>query len=339
MTRSEGEANVHVSDPVLDIRGLHVVYRSAGAEVAALADFNLRLGQGDTVGLVGESGCGKSTVALAILGLLGPAGKIVAGSIRFHGQELVSAAPRRLRSIRGRRIAMIFQEPMAALNPVFTIGTQISEAIRLHRGAARRQTRDLTLQIMADVQIPEPHRIARAYPHQLSGGLRQRAMIAIVLVGQSDLLIVDEPTTALDVTIQAQILDVLVQLQADRAMSLILISHDLRLVAETTGRIAVMYGGMVVEEQPTPLLMAAPVHPYSRALLRSLPRLDQPQAASLPRLDQAGWSARPVTSGCPYQLHCDMVQPRCRTAGITEQHIVSGGIVRCVHPEINKGAR
>jgi peptide/nickel transport system ATP-binding protein len=249
--------------------------------VRAVDGVSLSLERGETLGVVGESGCGKSVTALSVMRLVPAAtGRIVAGSIRFEGTELLSLPPRSMRAIRGNRISMIFQEPMSSLNPVMTVGRQIAETVAMHQGLSRRAALDRAVEMLALVRIPEPRRRAGEFPHQLSGGMRQRVMIAIAMACTPTILIADEPTTALDVTIQAQILDLMLEMKERTGAAVMLITHDLGVIAETAQRVIVMYAGRKVEEAPVDALFAHPRHPYTRGLMTSIPRLNRAAAES-----------------------------------------------------------
>lgn len=261
---------------LLDIRQLSTVFHLAEGDVHAVNGVDISIAAGETVALVGESGCGKSVTAASILRLVPPPGEITEGEIRFEGTDLLAASETEMRSIRGNRIGMIFQEPMTSLNPVFRIGSQIAEGLILHRRLGRRAAREEAERLLAQVGIPEPASRLDAYPHQLSGGMRQRVMIAMALACGPRLLIADEPTTALDVTIQAQILELLDRLGEEHRMALLLITHDLGVVAERADRTMVMYAGRIVEEGPTAELVTTPLHPYTEGLLASLPQRSVP---------------------------------------------------------------
>ena len=258
---------------LLEVRHLRTAFATSRGEVRAVDDVSFSIAQGETLCLVGESGCGKSVTALSILQLVSPPGRVTGGEILFEGRDLLKLRESELRQMRGNDIAMIFQDPMTSLNPVFTVGEQIAEAIRLHRNASRREAWEAAVEGMRSVAIPAPELRARSYPHELSGGMRQRVMIAMALACEPKLLIADEPTTALDVTIQAQILELLDDLRRERDLGLLLITHDLGVVAETADRVAVMYAGQIVEEAPVRELFARPRHPYTEGLLRAVPRL------------------------------------------------------------------
>jgi len=243
--------------------------------VRAVDGVDLTIGRGETLGVVGESGCGKTVTAMTVLKLIAmPPGKIVDGRILWKGRDLVPLDPDEMRRIRSREIAIVFQEPMTSLNPVYTVGEQIAEVVRLHQGLSRREAMDRAVEMLRLVHVPAPEQRVRDYPHQLSGGMRQRVMIAMALICGPELLIADEPTTALDVTIQAQILDLLGEMKERLGMAVMLITHAMGVVAETAERVAVMYAGRVVEEAPVDQLFARPLHPYTQGLIRSIPRLD-----------------------------------------------------------------
>jgi len=298
---------------LLDIRDLQVAFDTRAGVVQAVNGVNLRVERGETMALVGESGSGKSVTAYAILRLLAkPAGRISGGQVLFQGTDLVQLDERAIRAIRGNRIAMIFQEPLAALNPVLSIGRQITEAIRLHRDASPRAAWEQAVELLDRVQIPSPRQRAQDYPHQLSGGMRQRAMIAIALACEPDLLIADEPTTALDVTTQAQILALLKQLQLSTGMGLLLITHDLGVVAEVADRAAVMYAGRVVEEGGVNALFANPAHPYTQGLLASL-QMDRLRAGErLPEIAGTVPSLLDLPEGCAFAPRCGQAHRLCR---------------------------
>ncbi|MCS6797130.1 MAG: ABC transporter ATP-binding protein [Myxococcota bacterium] len=302
--------------PLLEVRDLAVAFHTDEGVVRAVDGVDLDVAEGATLGLVGESGCGKSVTSLALLRLLPePAGRIERGSVRFEGRDLLALSEREMCRIRGDRIAMIFQEPASALNPVYTVGDQIAEALRLHRGLGRKAARARAIELLAEVGIPAPAERVHAYPHQLSGGMRQRVMIAMALCCRPRLLIADEPTTALDVTIQAQILDLLGRLQRELGMSVILITHDLGVVAELAEQVVVMYAGKVVERAPTRALFAEPLHPYTQGLMRSVPGFgDNARARRLPTIPGVVPDLRALPPGCRFADRCDRVEPACRQA-------------------------
>ena len=276
------------------------------------------LARGETLGIVGESGCGKSVTALSILRLIPPeTGRIAAGSsIRFEGEELTGLSEQDMKRLRGHRISMIFQEPMTSLNPVLTVGTQIAENVTRHLGLPKKAAFARAVEMLDLVRIADPARRVHEYPHQLSGGMRQRVMIALALSRSPQILIADEPTTALDVTVQAQILDLLLDLRDRLGMAIILITHDLGVVAETCERAIVMYAGRKVEEGPVEALFARPLHPYTRGLLRSAPRLGRgtQRGARLPEIPGMVPSPRAMPHGCRFAPRCDLAQPQCASA-------------------------
>ena len=298
---------------LLDVKNLKTYFFTDEGVVRAVDGVDLYIDQGETLGVVGESGCGKSVTALSIMKLIPqPPGRIVEGEINYNGTNLVNLPANRLRKIRGKEISMVFQEPMTSLNPVFTCGEQIAEALRLHEGLGRREAMDRTVEMLKLVHIPNAERRVKEYPHQLSGGMRQRVMIAMALSCSPKLLIADEPTTALDVTIQAQILELLNELKAKLNMAILLITHDMGVIAETAQRVVVMYGAQVVEEAPAGELFKEPLHPYTQGLLRSIPRIDlaatkrqrlEPIPGVVPTLRGA---AKP---GCRFAPRCGLAKP------------------------------
>ncbi len=323
---------------LLELRQLRVDIETPHGGASVLRGLDLTLAPRERLGIVGESGSGKSMTALAIMGLL-PASARIGGSLWFADEDLLQSGEDRLCAIRGRRIAMIFQEPMTALNPVQTIGDQVAEGPRLHQSLSRRQALSLAKELLAQVDLPEDRVSHRLYPHQLSGGQRQRVVIAIALACQPDLLIADEPTTALDVTIQAGILDLIVELTREHGMGLIMISHDLGVIARTTERTAVMYAGRIVETGETKPLLASMAHPYSRGLYSAMPQHAMPsdqRARNRPRLPTiAGTVPDPFLpiEGCAFASRCRHVEPDCRA---TEPDLSSFGpshLVACHHPE------
>src|SRR6201996_2735148 len=274
-----------MADTLLDIRGLKTWFKTDDGMGRAVDGVDLHIDRGETLGVVGESGCGKTVTAKTVLKLIQmPPGRIVAGRILWQGRDLVPLSAEEMRHIRAKEIAIIFQEPMTSLNPVYTVGEQIAETIRLHEGLSRREAMDRAVEMLRLVHIPTPERRVRDYPHQFSGGMRQRVMIAMALACDPKLLIADEPTTALDVTIQAQILDLLGEMKSRFGMAIMLITHAMGVVAETAQRVVVMYAGRVVEEAPVGELFARPHHPYTQGLIRSIPRIDR-AAAGRSRLE------------------------------------------------------
>ncbi len=296
--------------PLLEVADLRVTF-PAGNDISRPVDgVSFHIDKGETFALVGESGCGKSLTSLALLQLVPPPGRIAEGRIRLDGQELIGLPEQELRAIRGGRIGMVFQDPMTSLNPVLRIGEQIAEGIRAHRKVSARDALARVEQLLIDVGMPDPARRIREYPHQLSGGMRQRVMIAIALAAEPELLIADEPTTALDVTVQAQILEILDHLQQARGMSVLLITHDLGIVAGRADRVAVMYAGQIVEQTTTDRLFARPSHPYTLGLLASVPRLTggtgrlRPIGGTVPAPD--AWPA-----GCRFRPRCPKAFDKC----------------------------
>ena len=303
-----------MADTLLDIRGLKTWFKTDDGMVRAVDGVSLSIERGETLGVVGESGCGKSVTALSIMRLIAqPPGRIVEGQILYNGRNLLDLPPAQMRKIRGKEIAMIFQEPMTSLNPVFTVGEQIAEAIRLHEGLGRRDAMDKTVEMLRIVHIPNAERRVKEYPHQLSGGMRQRIMIAMALSCNPKLLIADELTTALDVTIQAQILELLNELKARFNMAVMLITHDMGVIAETAQRVVVMYAAQVVEEASVSELFKEPLHPYTQGLLRSIPRIDL-AATQRRKLDTIPGTVPTlrgeVKPGCRFAPRCQFVKPQ-----------------------------
>jgi peptide/nickel transport system ATP-binding protein/oligopeptide transport system ATP-binding protein len=318
---------------LLEVTDLVTQFPTRAGLVKSVDGVSFSIREGELLGLVGESGCGKSITALSIMGLIGRPGRIVAGSIKFKGEELTSASPDRLRQIRGNDIAMIFQDPMTSLNPVFTVGEQIAEALRLHRNLDRKQAWQGAIEAMKEVAIPSPERRVSDYPHQLSGGMRQRVMIAMALACDPELLIADEPTTALDVTIQAQILELLNELRVSRRLAILLITHDLGVVAEVADRVCVMYTGKIVEESGVDEIFADPKHPYTRGLLRSVPKLTDAGAAKAVRLQTIEGvvpSPTDLPDGCHFAPRCEFRMERCTHGEIPLYQVENDVKVRCV---------
>jgi oligopeptide/dipeptide ABC transporter ATP-binding protein len=303
-------------ETVLDVKNLQTVFFTNSGLFRAVDNLSFNVRRGETLAIVGESGCGKSVSALSIMRLVpDPPGRIVGGEVRLEGTDLLALDEGEMRQIRGNRISMIFQEPMTSLNPVMRIGDQISEAIRLHQTIAAKQARDRAIEMLRLVRIPEPARRAQEYPHQLSGGMRQRAMIAMALACRPALLIADEPTTALDVTIQAQILALILDLQKELGTGLILITHDLGVVAQTAQRVIVMYAGKKVEEADIDSLFAGPRHPYTRGLMASIPALPTGGTKSSARLAEIPGTVPSLVRlppGCAFAPRCPLAVERCR---------------------------
>jgi peptide/nickel transport system ATP-binding protein len=316
-------------EPLLEVRGLRTAFRTDDGDFDAVAGVSFALAPGRTLGLVGESGCGKSVTALSIMGLVArPAGRIAAGEIRFEGEDLVRAPAARLRELRGNRLAMIFQEPMTSLNPAFTIGEQISEGLRRHQGIGREAARARAVEVLRQVRIPDAEERFDAYPHKLSGGMRQRAMIAMALACKPKLLIADEPTTALDVTIQAQILDLLRDLREETGTSIILITHDLGVVAEIAHEVAVMYAGRIVEQAGVDQLFARPQHPYTIGLLGSIPQLHARQER-LPAIEGQVPDPRLRPPGCRFAPRCPFAVEQCHREDPPLANVAAGHAVAC----------
>jgi len=304
-----------MAEPLLEIRDLRTHFHTEEGVVRAVDGVSFAIARGETLGVVGESGCGKSVTALSVMKLLAmPPARIVAGEIRWRGRDLVPLPQDAMRTIRSKEIAMVFQEPMTSLNPVYSVGEQIAEVLRLHEGLGRRAALDRAIEMLRLVHIPHAERRARDYPHQFSGGMRQRVMIAMALSCNPQLLIADEPTTALDVTIQAQILDLLGELKAKMGMAVMLITHAMGVIAETAQRVAVMYAGKVVEEAPVQELFSAPRHPYTQGLIRSIPRIDL-AAVHKQRLETIRGvvpSLLEPAPGCRFAPRCPHAREACR---------------------------
>jgi peptide/nickel transport system ATP-binding protein len=318
---------------LLEVKDLQTHFPTRNGLVRAVDGISFHLDAGELLGLVGESGCGKSITALSIMRLIASPGKIVGGEITFDGKNLLKLSDAEMRQIRGDDVAMIFQDPMTSLNPVFTVGEQIAEALRLHRKLSRKDARAAAIEAMQEVSIPDPSRRIDDYPHQLSGGMRQRVMIAMALACDPKLLIADEPTTALDVTIQAQILELLEELRRHRELAVLLITHDLGVVAEVADRVAVMYTGRIVEESSVEELFARPKHPYTEGLLRSVPKLTPEHVLKKERLETIEGTVPSPTDlppGCHFAPRCPHRMPRCTEEEIPLYDLEGGVKVRCV---------
>ena len=323
------------SRPLLEVRDLSVTFRSRGRrEVKAVDGVSLDVAAGATVGIVGESGSGKSVMSLAAMGLLGRRGVTISGSVRFDGEDLLNMPQDELRALRGKDIAMVFQDPMSSLNPVLTIGRQLTEILERHRGLRGRDAREVAAELLLSVGIGDALRRLKTYPHQLSGGMRQRVMIAMALACQPRLLIADEPTTALDVTISAQILELLRSLVVGSQTALVLITHDLGVVAGLCEQVHVMYSGRIVESAPRRPLFAAPQHPYTTGLLASVPRLDQPRGIPLLPIPGSPSDTLPWVRGCAFSPRCTRQVPGCLDGPpvLEPSPDVAAHLVRCVNP-------
>ncbi len=317
-----------MTDSLLELRQLAVSFITDDGTVRAVDGIDLALARGRTLGLVGESGCGKSVTSLAVMGLLPPENSQVSGEVHFEGRDLLKIDKALVRDLRGARLAMIFQEPMTSLNPSYTIGNQIVEAIRRHQGLSPAAARAKAIDMLRLVHIPNPEKRVDDYPHKLSGGQRQRAMIAMALACGPQLLIADEPTTALDVTIQAQILDLMRGLRRDTGTAIILITHDLGVVAEMADDVAVMYAGQIVERAPVAALFARPEHPYTVGLLGSIPKLDE-KRERLPSIEGRVPDMTRPPEGCRFAERCPFVEPACRRTVPALVEVAPGHLSRC----------
>jgi peptide/nickel transport system ATP-binding protein len=318
---------------LLEIRGLKTHFHTDDGWLHAVDGVDLTVDRGETVSVVGESGCGKTVTAMTVLKLIAmPPGRIVAGQILWQGRDLVPMASDEMRKIRAKEIAIVFQEPMTSLNPVYTVGEQIAEVVRLHEGLNRSDAMDRAVQMLKLVHIPTPERRVRDYPHQFSGGMRQRVMMAIALACTPKLLIADEPTTALDVTIQAQILDLLSELKARFGMAVLLITHAMGVVAETAQRVVVMYAGKVVEEAPVAELFANPRHPYTQGLIRSIPRIDLAAVKKMRLETISGVVPKLIAppEGCRFAPRCKYARPACTEATPLLREVAPRHKVACI---------
>ncbi len=322
-----------MAEPVLQVEGLRCGFETEEGYVRVVDGISYRLAAGETLGLVGESGCGKTVSALAVMGLLPkPAGIVESGRILFHGDDLAAADGVAMRRVRGRRIGMIFQEPMTALNPVHRVGRQLLEALALYEpGTSDRDRTDRAVELLDQVGIPAARQRLRDYPHQLSGGMRQRVMIAMALAGRPEVLIADEPTTALDVTVQAQILDLLRALQREHGMAMIFITHDLGVVAELCDDVIVMYAGRIAEEAPVRTLFNAPRHPYTNGLIGSLPTPDTAAKTMLPVIEGVVPKLTEMPAGCRFSNRCRHADDRCRQEEPPPDQAAEDHVVACHH--------
>ncbi|MBW5436663.1 ABC transporter ATP-binding protein [Bradyrhizobium canariense] len=322
--------------PLIEISDLRIRFHDDDGRLTYAVDgVDLSVAHGATLGLVGESGCGKSVTSLAIMGLLPKQSADISGAIRFDGFDLLKTSDQTLRDLRGNRLAMIFQEPMTSLNPSFTIGDQIVETILRHRGGSRRSARERAIDLLRRVHIPSPERRIDEYPHKLSGGMRQRVMIAMALACDPRLLIADEPTTALDVTLQAQILELMRELKAASGAAIILITHDLGVVAEVCDEVAVMYAGEIVERAPVDELFSAPQHPYTVGLLGSIPRLDH-RAEQLATIEGMVPNMMQPPAGCRFAARCPFVLDACTKAPPRLVEISPGHLSRCIRAPLER---
>ncbi|MBP0449442.1 MULTISPECIES: ABC transporter ATP-binding protein [unclassified Kitasatospora] len=320
--KNQKSGRLEVGTPLLEVKDLHVEFHTRDGVAKAVNGVNYSVSAGETLAVLGESGSGKSVTAQTIMGILDmPPGKISQGQILFRGQDMLAMKEEERRLIRGQKIAMIFQDALSSLNPVMTVGAQLGEMFRVHRGASKKEAREKAIELMERVRIPAAKQRVGDYPHQFSGGMRQRIMIAMALSMEPDLIIADEPTTALDVTVQAQVMDLLAELQAEYNMGLILITHDLGVVADVADKIAVMYAGRIVETAPVRDLYANPAHPYTKGLLRSIPRLDQ-KGQELYAIKGLPPNLLKVPAGCAFNPRCDFATDLCRTE-IPKLHQVS----------------
>jgi peptide/nickel transport system ATP-binding protein/oligopeptide transport system ATP-binding protein len=322
MTQTRGE-----QEDLLEVSDLRTHFATADGLVKAVDGVNLRIRRGSTLGVVGESGCGKSITAMSIMRLIERPGRIVGGSIKFDGQELTTMPEEDMRDVRGNQISMIFQEPMTSLNPVYTCGDQIAEAVARHRNVSKKASWDRAIEMLGQVGIPDPKRRASEHPHQLSGGMRQRVMIAMALSTDPEMLIADEPTTALDVTIQAQILELMKALREKNGMSIMLITHDLGVVAEMSDDVAVMYAGKVVESSDAVSVFDRPHHPYTRGLLASIPRMGE-RREKLEVIRGVVPNPLNLPTGCLFKRRCPFAMPICDTAPPMRE-VKPGHISRC----------
>jgi oligopeptide/dipeptide ABC transporter ATP-binding protein len=333
-----------IADPLLELRNLTTIFPTRRGTVTAVSAVNLRVAPGEILGIVGESGCGKSTVLLSILGLIPRPGRIEQGEIYFQGRNMAQLSGRARRSLRGRAISMIFQDPQSTLNPVFPVGEQIREAMRLHGligngrlprllgGSRAAREKERVLEVMAEVGIPAPEARYRNYPHEFSGGMQQRALIAIGLVCEPALILADEPTTALDVTIQAQIIDLMRRINRDHGTSIVLVTHNLALASEFCHSIAVMYAGRIVERGPVDQVVGDPQHPYTQGLLRCLPRISQ-RAQRIDPIPGEVPDLASLPAGCAFAPRCPQVQDECWQADLRLRAVTPGHYARCIQYE------
>ena len=325
--------DVRADQPLLEVRDLRVEFKTRHGIAKVLAGIEFALNEGETLGIVGESGCGKSMTALSIMGLVPvPPGRIAGGEILFAGEDLLQASDRRMREIRGNDISMIFQEPMTSLNPVYSIGDQIAETVILHQGLSKRDAWDRAIEMLGSVQIPAPERRVKEFPHQLSGGMRQRAMIAMALACQPRVLIADEPTTALDVTVQAQVFDLLLELQQEYGTAIILITHDMGAIAEMADRVAVMYAGRMVEHGSVDQILDTPQHPYTSRLIDCVPHVEENPSEVREALTEIPGLVPALTDlgkGCAFAPRCAERLDRCMGENPPEFPVAQEHAARC----------
>ncbi|KII15568.1 ABC transporter ATP-binding protein [Phaeobacter sp. S60] len=322
-----------MSDPILQVEHLCIDFKTKSGPVRVLSDVSFTLSAGETLGIVGESGCGKSMTSLAVMGLIPkPNGKIVSGRISYRGEDLVQVPEKRMRQIRGGDISMIFQEPMTSLNPVFSIGKQIGEALRLHEDLSGAEIHDRVIDVLARVGIPDPLKRVNDFPHQMSGGMRQRVMIAMALVCKPRIIIADEPTTALDVTVQAQILELILQLQEEENTAVILISHDMGVISQVSDRVLVMYAGRTIEEGDCVSVVQDSAHPYTKGLISCIPDIDRTKDMSLsdrlPIIEGIVPNLKTIGSGCAFAPRCHQADEACKSwetspVQVAETHLAS----------------
>ena len=316
---------------LLEVKNLVTSFRTDDGPVRAVDDVSFGVEPGRTLAIVGESGCGKSVTALSVMRLIDANGQVESGSIHLDGESLLELSPKEMRRVRGNRISMIFQEPMTALNPVVSIGKQVAEVFRIHRGLSRSAGRAAAVEALRTVRIPDPERRVDEYPFQMSGGMRQRVMIAMALACEPRLLIADEPTTALDVTIQAQILKLMRQLQQDRGTSILFITHDLGVVAEMADEVLIMYAGKVVERGPVRAIFARPAHPYTRGLIASIPSLDSHRGTMLATIEGSVPGLRDLPSGCRFHPRCPHAADACRARAPESKPVANDHEAACFH--------
>jgi len=337
MTQMQGQASGHTPPPLLDVRGIRTCFATAQGRVYPVDDLSFSLAHGEVLAIVGESGCGKSITAFSIMGLLGESGQIEQGEIIFQGQDMVKLSRTQMRQLQGNELSMIFQEPLTSLNPLLTVGQQVDELLRLHQGLGKQQAREKSIEMFKKVGMPRPEAVHAAWPHELSGGMRQRVMIAMALSCEPKLLIADEPTTALDVTIQAQILTLMQDLRSDFQTAIVLITHDLGVVAEMADRVIVMYAGQVVEQADVYSLFKDPKHPYTRGLMNSTPKIHELRE-SLESIPGMVPTPAQMPAGCRFSPRCPRAQTSCTTQAPALRTLHDGSQVRCWLYEDEKGA-